>query len=57
MKEPKIKYVVHPVTADQKQEIRNQGFKIVDARFAPKGEEVYNPNEKKKPARGSASKE
>ncbi len=30
-----IKYEPHPVTAERKKELRSQGFKIVDARFAP----------------------
>ena len=34
-----IKYVVHPVTPEQK---RAFGCKVVDARFAPKGAEVFN---------------
>ena len=31
----KIKYEPHPVTPERKAELREQGFKIVDARFAP----------------------
>ena len=37
----KIAYVVHPVTAEDKQAIREQGYKIIDAAFMPEGAEVY----------------
>lgn len=37
----KVAYVVHPVTAEQKQDIRSQGLKIIDAVFMPEGETVY----------------
>ena len=52
----KVKFVVHPVSPELKEELRNQGFKIVDARFAPKGEEVFNPHEKPKAASGGKDK-
>lgn len=32
-----IAYVPHPVSPDRKRELRAAGFKILDARFAPKG--------------------
>lgn len=32
----KIAYEPHPVTPERKKELREQGFKILDARFAPK---------------------
>ncbi|QDP54141.1 MAG: hypothetical protein GOVbin4685_1 [Prokaryotic dsDNA virus sp.] len=31
----KIAYEPHPVTPERKAELRAQGFKILDARFAP----------------------
>lgn len=31
----KIAYEPHPVTPERKKELRAQGFRIVDARFAP----------------------
>ncbi|WP_045158748.1 HeH/LEM domain-containing protein [Stutzerimonas stutzeri] len=40
MSEQKIKYEPHPVTPERKAELRAQGFKIIDARFAPPGEVV-----------------
>ena len=40
MSEQKIAYVEHPVTPERKAELRAQGFKIIDARFAPSGEVV-----------------
>lgn len=33
-----IRYEKHPVSPERKAELRKQGFKIIDARFAPKGE-------------------
>jgi len=42
-----IKYEPHPVTPERKAELRAQGFKIIDARYAPKSE---------KPKRGRPSK-
>lgn len=32
-----IHYEPHPVSPERKAELRAQGFKIIDARFAPKG--------------------
>lgn len=40
MSEQKIAYVEHPVSPERKAELRAQGFKIIDARFAPPGEIV-----------------
>lgn len=34
-KEQKIVYENHPVSAERKAELRQQGYKIIDARFAP----------------------
>lgn len=39
----KIAYVKHPVSREQKQAIRAEGFTIVDARFAPKDAEIIDP--------------
>lgn len=36
----KIKYEKHPVSAERKKELREAGYKIIDARFAPKDETV-----------------
>tara|TARA_Y100000296_G_scaffold83214_1_gene113619 strand:+ start:1198 stop:1479 length:282 start_codon:yes stop_codon:yes gene_type:complete len=33
----KIAYEPHPVTPERKAELKAQGFKIIDARFAPEG--------------------
>lgn len=33
----KIAYEPHPVSAERRAELRAQGFKIIDARFAPEG--------------------
>lgn len=35
--EQKIAYEPHPVSPERKAELRKQGFKIIDARFAPAG--------------------
>lgn len=43
---PKIIYEPHPVTPERKTDLRAQGLKIVDARFAPEGYE--HPDAKKK---------
>ena len=49
MSEQKIKYEPHPVTPERKAELRAQGFKIIDARFAPPGEAVEQQDEVPKP--------
>ena len=49
MSEQKIAYVEHPVTPERKAELRAQGFKIIDARFAPPGEVVEQQDEAPKP--------
>lgn len=35
MSERKIAYEKHPVSPERKAELRKQGYKIIDARFAP----------------------
>ena len=42
MQELKVVYELHPVTPERKAELRAQGYKIIDARFAPAD---YNPTE------------
>lgn len=49
MSEQKIKYEPHPVTPERKAELRAQGFKIIDARFAPPGEVVEPQDDAPKP--------
>lgn len=39
--ERKTAYVVHPVTPEQKMALSNQGYKVLDARHAPEGVEVF----------------
>lgn len=36
----KIAYEVHPVTLERKKELRAQGYRILDARFAPKDDKA-----------------
>lgn len=42
LKEEKIAYTVHPVSAEMKAELRGKGYKIIDARFAGKDDEIFN---------------
>ncbi|MDG9885414.1 hypothetical protein N7650_21480 [Pseudomonas sp. GD04058] len=46
----KIVYEQHPVSAERKAELRQKGYKIIDARFAPDG---YEHPEPLKEAKGS----
>lgn len=48
----KIIYEPHPVTPERKQELREKGYKIIDAEFAPAGYE-YPESEKKADAEAS----
>lgn len=41
----KIAYVKHPVSPELKDKIRAQGYTILDARFAPEGEKVFDTSE------------
>ena len=45
-----IAYVKHPISAEAKAEIRAKGLRIIDARFAPDGAEIYGDEPVKKPA-------
>lgn len=49
----KIKYLKHPVSPEDKKKYREQGYKIIDAKFAPKGEKSTTPAKKadKEPAK------
>lgn len=40
-----IKYVQMPITIEQKREYNRQGFRVVDARFAPEGSVVESTKE------------
>lgn len=37
MKDDKIAWEPHPVSPERKAELRAQGYRIIDARFAPEG--------------------
>lgn len=39
----KVIYEPHPVTPERKAELRAQGFKIIDAQFAPDDHEAEAP--------------
>jgi len=54
-KELKIAYVVHPVSAKLKQSLRENGMKIIDARFAPEDAKVINPHKKRGKDEGQQS--
>lgn len=43
-----IAYCEHPLPASKKKELRNKGFKIIDAAFAPKGVKLAYEVEKPK---------
>lgn len=42
----KVVYEKHPVTAERKAELRQKGYKIIDARFAPDDYEHPEPIKK-----------
>ena len=50
-REKKIAFVEHPITQDEKHDILDQGFKIVDLKFAPEklpeGAKVFKKAEPK----------
>lgn len=49
-KERKTIYEPHPVSPERKDELRGQGYRIIDARFAPAG--YQHPDKGKKDAEG-----
>lgn len=52
-----IIYVIHPVNAEQKAELRKKG-KIVDAKFAGKDDKIFDADGKEvKASKPSAAKE
>ena len=55
----KIIYEPHPVTPERKAELRAQGFKILDAQFAPADHEPEAPDdhEAEAPKRGRKPKQ
>lgn len=42
MKEVKTIFVTHPVAPERKAELRSNGYRIVDARFAKEGDTIYS---------------
>ena len=42
MKKEKIAYTVHPVSAELKEKLNGDGYKILDARFAGDGDKIFN---------------
>ncbi len=53
MAERPIWYEPHPVTTERKADLRAQGFKIMDARFAPEG---WTPPRPAAPEQGGLTK-
>jgi hypothetical protein len=51
----KVVYEKHPVTAERKSELRQKGYKIIDARFAPEGYEHPEPLKEAKGSRAGKS--
>ena len=49
-KELEIKYVEMPISIEQKKEYNAQGFRVIDAKFAPEGHNA-EPEVKEAPAR------
>ena len=45
----KIIYEPHPVTPERKAELRAQGYKIIDAQFAPDDHDAEEPKRGRKP--------
>lgn len=54
MQEQKIAYESHPCSPERKQELRDKGYKIIDAQFAPEGYEHPEPIKvrSEKPSKG-----
>lgn len=52
-----VKYVVMPISIEQKKEYNRQGFRVVDARFAPADAEVEGANVAKTPRRQRREKD
>ncbi len=52
-----IKYVKMPISVEEKKEYHAQGFRVVDARFAPEGAEVEGDKPKRKPRRNTVDDE
>jgi len=56
----KVVYEKHPVTAERKSELRQKGYKIIDAKFAPddyKHPEPIKSEKKGNPASGGQKAE
>lgn len=52
----KVIYEKHPVSKERKEELRSQGYRIVDAQFAPADYEHPDTKPKGRPSRGKADK-
>lgn len=49
----KVVYEKHPVTAERKAELRQKGYKIIDAKFAPDDYEHPEPIKSEKAGKSS----
>lgn len=52
----KIVYEQHPVTAERKEYLRQKGYKIIDAKFAPEGYEHPEPSKEARVSKADAKK-
>ncbi|MFV0891289.1 hypothetical protein [Pseudomonas kurunegalensis] len=52
----KVVYEQHPVSAERKAELRQKGYKIIDAKFAPEGYEHPEPSKEAKVSKADAKK-
>jgi hypothetical protein len=52
-----IKYVTMPITIEQKKEYNRQGFRVIDAQFAPEGAKTEKAKAPKKEKQDKAEVE
>lgn len=52
-----IKYVLMPITVEQKKEYHRQGFRVIDAQFAPEGTKIEKAKAPKKEKQDKAEVE
>ena len=52
-----VHYEPHPVSPQRKRELQGQGYKIIDARFAPPGNASIEPAASKRARRAAAAQQ
>lgn len=55
MKEPKIAYVKHPLSVERKNELRSQGYIIIDECYAPKEQKAVHSDKQYQPTTPAVS--